>query len=141
MAGFQHDVDEIAGSGKHRLDRAVAPVADPSAKSVELRLVLRPGAKAHALDESMDENMDITAFGHLSSAVGVAGIPVASGIIVVEGLDDTLPVLGSTLLGGWSQRVFRIVPEGAFQRGRTLGPCAAGAEFCVLGSQMPRLLM
>jgi hypothetical protein len=60
---------------------------------MQLGKVLRPGAKAHALDAAINLNVDGSILRHYPSVVDVAGIGVAACIILIERLDTTLRIL------------------------------------------------
>ena len=55
--------------------------------------MLRPGAKAHALDASMDQNVGSSVLGHRTLPVCMAGIGVTPGVILIERLDNALSLL------------------------------------------------
>src|SRR5688572_33445107 len=60
---------------------------------MQLRHMLRPGTKAHALNAAMDQDVESSGVRHHSSTVGMAGIGVAAGIIVIERLNNALRIL------------------------------------------------
>ncbi len=57
-AGLQHRIHRMIGAGENGFDGAVAPVPHPAFEATEFRLVLRPGAKPHALDLSSDDDVN-----------------------------------------------------------------------------------
>ena len=94
VAGFQHHLDHLTRAREYGLDAAVAPIADPAFQSMQLGLMLRPGAEAYALDASVDQHMGNSVCGHHPSIMRMAGISMTSRIIFIERPYDTLRILG-----------------------------------------------
>jgi hypothetical protein len=73
MAGLEHDLDEIGRAREHGLNRSIPSVSNPAFEPMQLRQMLRSGAKTHALDAAMDQDMESSILRHHPSAVGMAG--------------------------------------------------------------------
>src|SRR6185503_3582084 len=56
-AGFDRGGDRLRRAGKHRLDRAVAPVAHPTCDAALERLMFDKGAETDALHAPTDRDM------------------------------------------------------------------------------------
>ena len=63
MACFQHHLDKIRRTGKHDLDRAIPSIPHPAPEAMQFRHMLCPGAKAYALDATMDQDMEGSVLG------------------------------------------------------------------------------
>jgi hypothetical protein len=57
-ASCEHRFDKVVGAGEHGFHSAVAPVAHPSGKPVQLGLMANPRAKSDPLNIASHENMD-----------------------------------------------------------------------------------
>lgn len=56
-AGFQHRGNRLFRARHDCFDRAVPSVANPTGKSMQLRLTLSPSAKADALHAAMNDDV------------------------------------------------------------------------------------
>ena len=74
-AGVDIPLYRLGGAGEHRLDRAVAPVADPAFEATLERACLDPGPVADALHAAADDDVADCLRAHPSSPVSRARTP------------------------------------------------------------------